>query len=204
MISGRRLPVKIIRQNLKLLPWLLFVILGGSGCATSALWTSPGLECWKEPDQNPNLRLYDGAPCADFLVVYDQYSERSDTTHRVAYWMNENERRLNNRRAPEFVSPKLAVPLASIPTFNSVSERGNSPPPVYALVATNGQSFTLYSDTLGVSSHDLPVYNDGKGKMEKAVLTPVAVTADLTIVGGVIGYWYLAELCYSGASFSAK
>ena len=61
----------------------------------------------------------------------------------------------------------------------------------FMITATNGQSFTLYSEGGISATHSLPFYNDGKGKVEKFVLTPLASTADLTIVGGVLGILYL-------------
>jgi len=41
------------------------------------------------------------------------------------------------------------------------------------------------------ATHDLPFYNDQKGKVEKFALTPLATAADITIVGGFLGYCWL-------------
>jgi hypothetical protein len=41
---------------------------------------------------------------------------------------------------------------------------------------------------MAVGVYTLPVYYDGMGKMERLVLTPLAATADLTIVGGAVVY----------------
>ena len=62
----------------------------------------------------------------------------------------------------------------------------NVPPAVYAVISTNTQSFTIYSNEQG-TNHDLPVYNDGWGRTDRIALTPVAVVADLTIIGGYLG-----------------
>lgn len=50
----------------------------------------------------------------------------------------------------------------------------------------------------------MPFYNDQKGKIEKFALTPLATAADITIVGGVVGYWYLDGLARSGTTYSWK
>jgi hypothetical protein len=63
-----------------------------------------------------------------------------------------------------------------------------------AVVATNKQSFTFYQAGRALDSHDLPVYDDGKGPVEKIALTPLAVAADLTVVGGILGYIYLESV----------
>ena len=59
---------------------LLLALALGSGCATKALWDGNAFEDWNEPAADPNLHLYDGGKHADVLVVYDEYSERSDAT----------------------------------------------------------------------------------------------------------------------------
>ena len=172
---------------------LILALALGSGCATKARWDSNAFEDWNEPATDPNVHLYDGGKHADVLVVYDEYSERSDATHTRAYWLNQNERRLERRRRPVFISTNAAVRLSSLPVFRHLPE-GTNLPPHYALFETNRQSFTLYSETGLQTSHELPTYNDGRGKIEKAVLTPPAVVADITIVGGFLGYFYLAGM----------
>jgi hypothetical protein len=42
----------------------------------------------------------------------------------------------------------------------------------------------LYSSGTPVGTFALPVYRDGMGQTERIALTPLAVTADLTIIGG--------------------
>jgi hypothetical protein len=174
---------------------LLLPLLLGSGCMTAKLWDNGNLEAWKQPAIDPHLHLYDAKSRPDVLVVYDEYSDRHDTTHTRAYWLNESEKRVEQGHAPRFVSPSDAQGLATVPVFCSPPDESRSRPPFYALVATNHQSFTLYSENGQISSHDLPTYNDGQGKVEKFLLTPAALTADATIVGGILGYTYLAMRC---------
>ena len=188
-----------IKRVARLLPLLLLTF--GSGCATNALWNNGNLEAIKEPASNINLRLFDAKRQNDLLVVYDEYSERNDGIRTRAYWLNENETLVNQRLAPHFVNTNLIHNLPSVPVFHaSAPSETNLTQALYAIVATNQQSFTLYSGNREISSYDLPFYNDGKGRVEKIALTPIAVTADLTIVGGYIGVWCLYGLAESGYS----
>jgi hypothetical protein len=94
--------------------------------------------------------------------------------------------------------------LAAIPVLLTTTNQIDLPPPPYALLQTNRQSFTLFSEGGQSGPYALPVYNDQKGKMEKFALTPLATAADITIVGGVFGYFFLEGLASSGATYSWK
>jgi hypothetical protein len=162
----------------------------GNGCATKALWQNGNLEAWNQAAADPRLSLYASKEPADVLVLYDEYHERSDATRTRAYWLNENQKLLEQHQAPHFVSANAAIALTALPVFPA-STNLISLPPAYAIVATNGQSFTLHLEDGAVESHDLPVYNDHKGKIEKFALTPLATAADATILAGFLGYLYL-------------
>jgi len=148
-----------------LLPLLLLAF--GSGCATEALWDNGRLEAVKEPADHLNLRLFDAKRQNDLLVVYDEYSERSDKICTRAYWLNENQGRVDQRRAPHFSNTSLMRNLPSVPIFHSTPRETNCTLTLYAVVEANHQSFTLYSNNGKTSRHNLPTYNDGKGRMEK-------------------------------------
>jgi hypothetical protein len=178
--------------------FLLLPLIFGSGCATQALWDNENLEAVKEPADKPNLRLFDAKRHDDLLVVYDEYSERSNGIRTRAYWLNQNQTRVDQRRAPHFASPGLMQKLSPVPVFYATPGETNWTFAFYAVVETNRQSFTLYCNNGNISRHDLPTYNDGKGRVEKIALTPVAVTADLTIIGGYLGVWFLYGLAESG------
>ena len=174
------------------LPLLLSL---GSGCATKALWENENLEAVKEPANPVNLRLFHATRRNDLLVIYDEYSERSDGVRTRAYWLNENQARLAKKHAPHFTSTNLITrQLSPVPIFHSTPGETNWTFALYAVVETNRQSFTLFYKNGNLSRHDLPTYNDGKGPIEKIALTPVAVTADVTIAAGFFGYWYLQGL----------
>jgi hypothetical protein len=188
-------------QRVILFVFGLILLAVGNGCATHALWKNDNLEAWNEPATDPHLRLFASKQPNDVLVVYDEYSERNDATHTRAYWLNQNQKLIDNRRAPHFVNADNAAGRTAIPVFTVSTNEVNLIPP-YALVSTNGQSFALHLSGSAVESHDLPFYNDQKGKVEKLALMPLANVADVTILGGILGYIYLQGLAQSGASYS--
>jgi len=168
---------------------LLSLIVLATGC-TYGLWQNAEMETWNEPASNPNVHLFRTDSTNDFLVVYDEYHERSGIAHTRAYWLNENQKRVVERHTPHFVGTNLVSRLTPVPVFSSSSDKINPPKPC-ALVETNGQSFTLYSANGEKSEHDLPFYDDGRGKTEKILLTPLTVTADATLVGAILGWAYV-------------
>jgi hypothetical protein len=176
------------------LPTLLMLV--GDGCVTKALWQNDELEACREPSSKTNLRLFQGHLPTDVLVVYDECSERNNFVHTRAYWLKENQHLVEQHVRPHFASVDASRKLAPMPLLYEPINTGTYMPiGLCAVVATNGQSFSLYADSQIIGSHSLPVYNDGKGRKEKIALTPLAVTADATIVGGFIAYLYL--LAYS-------
>jgi hypothetical protein len=176
---------------------LLLALAGG--CVTKALWDNEALEACKEPADKLNLRLFEGAPQTNLLVLYDEYSERNDAVHTRAYWLKENQTQVDQHVRPHFAPSSSKDHLASVPVFYDPLPDGMKlPPGLCAVVATNQQSFTLYVDNQAVGSHSLPIYNDGKGRTEKIALTPLAVTADASIVGPAIA----GLIFYSWASSS--
>ena len=182
---------------------LLLPLLAG-GCATSALWNKTELDAWNQPANPAGLRLFDAGQQKDFLVVYDEYSERHDTNRTRAYFLNQNEKRVEQHRKPRFVNAQLAHDWPPIPVLQTLPPWStNFSPACYAVLSTNQQAFAIFSGTCG-TNHDLPVYNDGWGKTSRIALTPVAVTADVTIVGGVLGCFFIYGLAESGYSTGVR
>jgi hypothetical protein len=171
----------------------LILLTLANGCTTQALWQNENLEAWKQPATSPNLRLFAAKQPDDILVVYDEYSERSGATHTRAYWLNQNQKRIDERHAPHFVDANNSLGCTAVPVVLASTNQIAFPLP-YAVVATNGQFFTLHLNNGTIEPHDLPCYNDHKGKIEKFALTPLATAADVTIVGGFLGYLYLGGL----------
>lgn len=179
------------------LPLLLLLLLE-SGC-TYALWTNGNLVAYKEPAQNPNLHLFHSTQRNDFLVVYDEHSERTDSTHKRAYWLNKNQRRVEDQKAPVFAHHDPERHLSAVPVFYSPSG-SNFTRDIYAVCDTNKETFTLFSGDHELGSYDFPVYHDHWGNVEKVALTPVAVTADVTVVCGIAACYVGEELAQSGCA----
>ncbi|HEY3914124.1 MAG TPA: hypothetical protein VGN61_06520, partial [Verrucomicrobiae bacterium] len=172
------------------------------GCATKALWNAD-LDNSNLPAQKVNLRLYAANSDADVLVVYDEYSERHDTTRTRAYLLNQSESRIEQKRAPVFVKTNSFAELKAVPIFISTNAGSiGSSAPVYAVFSTNTQSFMISRAGQVAGPYELPVYDDGRGRAERIALTPIMATADLTIVGGVIGGYILTSMCQAGDSFA--
>jgi len=170
---------------------VLWLPLLTGGCATEALWNKTQLDAWNEPADNSRLQLFDASRQKDFLVIYEEYSERHDSTRTRAYFLNRNAKRVEQGRKPHFVSARWSHKLPPVPVSQTPPVSGtNFPQTIFAVISTNTQSFTIYSSEHR-TNHDLPVYNDGWGRIDRMALTPVAVVADLTILGGCLGYIWL-------------
>ena len=168
---------------------LLLPLLTG-GCMTHKLWTASPLDEWNEPASSPNLRLFRAERPDDFLVAYDEFSERREATRPRAFFLNQNQKLLAQHDRPHFVKVNSADNLAPMPVFSFAPT--NSTEPFYAITATNGARFDIFSGGHASSSNVLPTYNDGSGQWKRIALTPVAVVADLTIIGGAVGCWWIA------------
>ena len=185
-----------MRQMLRLLLWLPVL---ASGCVTHKLWSEKTMDEWNEPAASPNLRLFRDTRQDDFLVVYDEYSGRHYTTQARAFFLHQNLKPLDEHSRPHFVSTNLSSRLPPVPVFASVTTNA---PESYYVVTTNGGNFTLFSNGRESGSYPLPFYNDGIGRVERTAWTPLTVTADLTIVGGVLALICWEGLAQSNASFS--
>ena len=160
--------------------WLPLVGLFANGCMTHKLWTASKLDEWNEPASNPNLRLFRDENSDRLLVVYDEFSDRRDTLRRRAFFLTAT----NFTAAhPQFVDLNSTADLASVPVFSCAPT--NSPASIFAVNSANG--FTLFSNGRTNGPYSLPVYDDGLGRWEKTAWTPVAVTLDLSIIGGAAG-----------------
>jgi len=185
-----------MRQRLRLL--LMLPVLA-SGCVTHKLWSEKTMDEWNGPASDPKLRLFHDARQDDFLVVYDEYSGRHYTTNTRAFFLHQNAKPLDEHTRPHFVSTNLAGGLPPVQVFASMTT--NAPESNY-VVTTNGGNFTLFSDRRKSGSYPLPFYNDGIGRLERTAWTPLTVTADLTIVGGLLALICWEGLAQSNTSFS--
>ncbi len=166
--------------------WFPLVALLASGWLTHRLWTESKLDEWNEPATNPNLRLFRADNSDRLLVMYDEFSERREVTQTRAYFLDEHAK----SPRPKFMDVRTASGLASVPFYSSPPT--NSAPSLFAVAGTDG-GFTIFLNGKKSGSYSLPVYDDGVGRWEKIAWTPLAMTADLTIIGGAVGcYWIYA------------
>ena len=168
---------------------LPLVLLAGqiillTGCATSTLWETGQFANYHEPANPANVRLFQTTNSADLLVEYDEARESDERIQRRAYWLEHNFARVRSRRKPQFVSPSQYHALSPIPVANSAVSP--EPASIYAILATNDQSFVLPTINQEKGPYQLPVYTDATGRTKQVLLTPLTVAADFTIIGGYL------------------
>ena len=174
---------------LKLIRFATFglAVLAASGCATKQLWERGSVSAFNEPAPEPRLRLYQVPPRQDVLVVYEEFSERKAKVRTRAYFLKESTPLIEHGRRPHFVDAASARKLEPLSAERVDNKRIRpTQPGLCAMVITNDRNFTLWLDGQSVSDHELPVYDDGSGRVKQVLLTPVTVVADLTIVGGCL------------------
>jgi len=169
---------------------VLLVLL--NGCATKALWDST--KNFNQPAPQPDLHLFFAKQQKDFLVVYDECFGRKGSIRKRAYYLFQNEERKNRR--VNFVGTNLMEGLAAVPVFAKTPVL-IQPLEFYAVAETNTFSFQLVSSNGFIGSYRLPVYNDGKGKYERAMWAPLTIAADVTMVGAIGA---VVGLCEEGTS----
>jgi len=157
-----------------------------SGCATGALWEEGTFARYHEPARPPNLQLFHSARRNDVLVRYDAAYEGSDAIKPRAYWLRQNDEPVPNPHKPRFVSVKAARGLVPVPQLDADTFPLTLNTGLYAVVSTNATDFVLHSGEANLGCFELPVYRDPAGRAAQVLLTPLAVVADLTIVGGFI------------------
>jgi len=178
---------------MKLKRWSCFVLLAAwtillGGCATSTLWENGRFARFHEPATPSHLQLFRSGQREAVLVQYDESREGDDSVHRRAYWLEPGSEPVKNPHKPHFVPIKTARGLAPIPVVHADTTLPVNTG-IYAVVGTNDLDFSLRSGERTLGSYELPVYEDASGKAKQALLTPLAVSADLTIIGGVIAVY---------------
>jgi hypothetical protein len=179
---------------MRLLPTVIVAVvtLLLSGCATPALWEEGRFARYHEAADVSNLRLFQSKDGSDILVEYDEMRDGSDRIWHRGYWLTPNLERLADRRKPRFAHAEPSKGLESIAIFSSP---GPLVPPAgggsYAVVSTNGRAFTIWGSDKRKDEYELPVYRDVSGRVKQVLLTPAAITADVTILGAVAAYYSL-------------
>jgi hypothetical protein len=111
--------------------------------------------------------------------------------------LEQNTARLEARRNPRFVKVQHEADLSPIPAITAPPMGGDGPAAHHCAIISN-QAFALYSGENKIGTYELPVYADASGRVKQVAITPLAVAADLTIVGGVLFVWV-----WSGGGFNS-
>jgi len=171
--------------KLALLVPLAAQVLLLDGCTTSAVWREGQFARYHDPASPPDLRLSYSSAANDYLVEYTEIRESDGATARRAYWLERDA----GRKKPRFVSGAQTQRLAPVPVFSSLPSADRQlAVGRYAVSSTNGLYFTLYDRGETLGTYDLPDYADSTGRVKQMLLTPPAVLADVTIVGGVAAW----------------
>jgi hypothetical protein len=179
---------------------LSLVLFGSVGCASKELWSGGVFDCWSEPARDPHLQLFQATNSNEILVVYDELREERDAICRRAYFLEQNQGRIGEERAPRFVGTNAAAGMTPIPIFADANAVSTSKR-LYA-VAPNSARFKLCQGTRTFGEFDLPVYRDRSGAAQRAVVFPAAAIADAAIAGGVVGAEILKNGNASSSTFS--
>lgn len=166
-----------------------------TGCVTAKVWQPNNFAGFHEPAEPANLQLFYSSQLHDVLVEYDERVGHKGVTRRRAYWVEQNQTKEGKERSPHFVSLKEGEGLSPIPVLESIEKADSSPNIGLVALSTNSFGFQLYGINENQNSgnlvkatmlgdHELPAYYDDSGRRRKIMLTPPAVVADLSIIGG--------------------
>lgn len=159
------------------------------GCITSAPWEKD----YCEPNQPTALALYLSPIKRCVLVEYDEVRGKDLKIKRRAYWIRLDERPPVNLYRPKFVESPGSADLLPIPLFEPSTNIINNAPVLLAEVLPDDQVFRIHLAGAEFGPYELPVYVDTSRRFLQVVLTPIAVTADATIIGSVIFVWVWAS-----------
>jgi len=172
--------LQIARKGMALLvlSWL------GAGCVTHALWEEKSFHAADEPRLNLSLV----PPANDILVEYvEQYGETAKTRPR-AYWLFAYTLRQKEKTKPAFVHPDATLERVPVPLLRGLEGTNSLPAGYCALPLAYDQGFYLWKDGQQVGRFDLPIYfARPRATAGRIALTPLAVAADVVIVGTVVG-----------------
>jgi len=153
---------------------------------TYKIWDDRAFARFNEPADSPHLQLFQSARTNDVLVQYDEVREKNEKVRRRTFFLNPNLERLEHGKKPRFVNPRKADNLQPIPLVSELPAFDNSHR-LIVVVSSHGHAVTLRDQGRELASFSLPVYETAGGKVERVILTPVAATCDVVIVGVVAG-----------------
>jgi hypothetical protein len=170
-----------------------------TGCVTSKVWEDNQFARFHEPAAQPNLALYYSSNRQDVLVCYSECRDDGKACQR-AFWLELNDTHRNQQRKPRFVTMPAVTKLTPIPIYPSGATNAPLTPSdlgLYAIAGANSRSFMIYDGPRSATGtggskalweEDLPTWRDASGRIKQVALTPLAVVADVSIVGAVVAY----------------
>jgi len=171
--------------------WLLALLMAQAmllaGCATSKVWEDGQFARFHEPATPSNLLLFESSQRGAVLVEYDEWRDGDDLSRRRAYWLDQNTARLQAGRKPRFIRARRDADLSPLPAVEAPTHV--EVPGAHQHSIISNQAFVLYSGENKIGAYELPVYADASGRVKQIAITPIAVAADLTIVGGFLFVW---------------
>lgn len=181
---------------MKKIKWYLFALLLPflQGCGslqeysfTGRLWSDEFLASHHEPANDPGAKAFLKANHQDVLITYDEQKESSDNIKRRAFYVLENQRLLEARKKPHFVSLKTAAGLEPVPIFWETNRFETNAIASAVIFSTNYHSLELILTNQNQGKFTMPLYEDGHGRQTQVLLTPLAVTADAGVVAAIAG-----------------
>jgi len=169
-------------------PWLTGCESVKDKTLTGRLWEGAAIN-HGEPAGNANLRLYQTVDHKDVLVRYDEERENSGTIKSRAFLLMANQRRLDAREKPSFLSAQKAAKIQSLPleVISSIDSNSAKQEKMQTIISSDGHHFTLVSKGREIGSYDLPTYVTTGSKLTRALLTPATVAGDVTIYSALLG-----------------
>jgi hypothetical protein len=186
-----------------------------TGCVTATVWQPHNFAGFHEPAEPANIQLLYSSQTHDVLVEYDEKVGHKGHTRRRAYWLEQNQAKEGTEKHPHFVSLKQGQGLSPIPVIESLEKTNASANFGLFELSTNSFGFQLYASNENQSNeslvaatllgfHELPAYYDSAGRRRKIMLTPPAVVADLSIIGGCAAILAAYVYAESGASWPVQ
>jgi hypothetical protein len=199
-------------RRLSFLPLLTFCLAPLlTGCQgpgergfTHQLWSERSFREFNAPASQPNVQLFEHRHRSDVLVRYNEVGEDGIVQDR-AFFLNKNLKRLEAGQKPRFAHKKAAAGLNPVPVMVSGSNDRVPVADLYATFAPDSRQITLHVAGEETQTFRLPVYQNSSGTVQKALLTPLAVTGDVVVVGAyAVGFAAVAWLQAGGPGLHCR
>lgn len=186
------------------------LVAGLTGCEatrecslTYKLWDNRTFSQFNEPSTSGNVQIFQAAPGGNLLVAYDEISEKNDRVHRRAFFLNANLAKLEARQKPRFVNPRKCANLDELPLVQASANASNAAPASLAapVLSADGQQLTFFNVEHQQVTIELPTYETSGGPVLRVLVTPLAVTGDVVMVGVVVGVVAAYAWAYGGTGW---